>query len=174
MGRSSSKSPKTFLVLFLIALSLGFGCQKKEEPPKDKQIGTIPILSPAAFGKAVQAHKGHVLVVNFFTTWCEPCRKELPDLIKLARRYRSKGVDVIGVSLDKSGGRALRPFLEKINIPYPIYLASQSLMDTLKIDAIPATCFYNKHGKQVGPIIKGRIRYDILISKVETLLKIPD
>ncbi len=172
MGPLSNNSRACLLISILFALLVFSGCQKKEETPKKTQKDQIPILTPATFEKTIRSQKGNVLVVNFFTTWCEPCREELPELVSLARSYKSKGVVVIGISLDKGGTKVLRPFLEKIKIPYPIYLGNQALMDSLKIQAIPTTYFYDKKGTRVD-IVQGALTRERLAKKIEALLKAP-
>ena len=172
MELSRNKST-LFLTLFALFASLAMpGCQKKEKLDQKEEKSKIPILTPASFEKTIRAHKGHVIIVNFFTTWCEPCRKELPDLISLADDYKTNDVDIIGISLDKGGEKVLRPFLEKIKIPYPVYLGDQALMDTLKIQAIPTTCFYDKRGKRAD-IVQGALSREVLEKKIEALLKTP-
>ena len=160
-----------FLLILLIALGLA-GCQKQEDTSRKVQKSNIPVLNPASFEKTIAAHKGRVLVVNFFTTWCEPCRKELPELVSLANTYRPKGVDVIGVSLDKGGEKVLAPFLKKIKIPYPVYLGNEDLMASLKLHAIPTTYFYDKNGTRVETV-QGALTRERLAEKIDSLLRTP-
>ncbi len=165
----SSRSCRSLTLFSLIAVLVFIGCQKEGKTSQNKKI---TVLTPVTFEKTIQAHHGHILIVNFFATWCEPCRKELPDIISLSKEYASKGVDVIGISLDKNGTRVLRSFLERLKFPYPIYLGNQALMDTLKIQAIPMTYFYDRKGTRVKTLlgIVGRKR---LSSLIKALLKVP-
>ncbi len=173
MGHSSSRYPvRSLFFLLFLAFFISTGCQQKGETPSGKKGETIPILNPSKFDKMVTAHRGHVLIVNFFATWCEPCRDELPELISLANAYKAKGVDVIGISLDKGGEKVLQPFLKKIKIPYPVYLGNQALMDRLKIQAIPTTYIYDKEGKRVETA-QGALTQKALTQKIEALLKAP-
>ncbi len=161
---------KGFFLVLILVLALGIsGCQKAEKTPTPGRKGVIPLLSPASFKKTVRDHKGRVLIVNFFATWCEPCRRELPDLVSVATAYKSKGVDFIGVSLDRGGAKVLRPFLEKIKIPYPVYLGDQALMISLKIQAIPTTFFYDREGNRAGTFT-GLLSRQQLVERVEALL----
>ena len=74
--------------------------------------------------KAINAEMGHVVVVNFWATWCDPCVAEFPDLVKLDQAYRAKGVMVIAVSADmrKDVDRKVRPFLTKQHATFPQFL----------------------------------------------------
>jgi len=146
---------------FMIA---GGACQKKsKEPPAGK--AEVRILTEAGYQKILHAHRGHILVVNFFTTWCEPCRHELPHFVELSRSLKSKGVDFIGVSLDTTEKQVVAAFLGKIKIPYPVYLAAASFRNRLDIQAVPTTYFYNREGKRVL-IIQGGMSKERLLEKI--------
>ena len=76
--------------------------------------------------------QGHPLIVDFWATWCPPCRKEIPELNAIYKKYRSKGLVVLGVSVDKiqgDGVKSVRPFAEEFKIGYPILMADDSLVD---------------------------------------------
>jgi thiol-disulfide isomerase/thioredoxin len=69
-------------------------------------------------------YKGKVLLVNFWATWCPPCRKEIPYLIRLQEKYREKGFSVIGISLDEGGRRLVNKFISKLKVNYPVILGN--------------------------------------------------
>jgi thiol-disulfide isomerase/thioredoxin len=75
---------------------------------------------------ALAERPGEVLLVNFWATWCAPCRKEIPDLVKLQNELGPEGLTVIGISLDQQGEEVVTPFLDKYTgeeaINYPIVL----------------------------------------------------
>ena len=160
---------KSRLYTFLLSIFFFFSCQQNPQSPSSKAKPLIPVLNTRTFQKTLIDHRGHPLVVNFFTTWCEPCREELPDLISVSKIYKSKGVSFLAISLDKSGQKVLSPFLKKIAIPFPVYLGDQSLMDDLKIQAIPVTRIYNRKGKLIQ-IFKGRIKKSLLMRKLDQIL----
>jgi peroxiredoxin len=66
--------------------------------------------------------RGRVVVLNFWATWCPPCREEIPDLAAVHRSMESDGVMVVGVSVDAEGAAVVRPFIERMDVPYPILL----------------------------------------------------
>ena len=93
---------------------------------------------------------GHPLIVDFWATWCPPCRKEVPELNAIYRKYRSKGLVVLGLSVDKvqgDGVKSVRPFAQEFKISYPILMADDELVDAMDVDNIPTTLFINRKGK---------------------------
>jgi thiol-disulfide isomerase/thioredoxin len=108
--------------------------------------------------KAIAAYRGHVVVVNFWATWCGPCVAEFPDLVKLSRRYKNKGLVVMSVSADHKSDipTKVQPFLTAHKADFPAFLEQASDPEDF-IDAfdpkwqgeLPRTLIYDKHGKLV-------------------------
>jgi cytochrome c biogenesis protein CcmG/thiol:disulfide interchange protein DsbE len=83
------------------------------------------VLPSATDGKAVDSNtfKGKVLLVNFWATWCPPCRKEIPSLVALQGKYAAKGFSVIGISTDQGGSSLVAKFARKMNVNYPVVIS---------------------------------------------------
>lgn len=115
-------------------------------------------------GKTVSSAelKGKVIIANFWATWCPPCRAEIPDFVEFYNRTKSKGLEIIGFSVDAlTGGPAtadeIRPFVRMNRMTYPVVIASVKIVgDFDPGDAIPATFIIDREGrirhKQVGGI----------------------
>ncbi|MEO7166457.1 MAG: TlpA disulfide reductase family protein [Chthoniobacterales bacterium] len=104
-------------------------------------------------GKPVKLsdYKGKVILLNFWATWCPPCRDEIPDLIALQQRYAPQGLVVIGMSVDRGGAEMVRRFATKMGINYPVVMADQKTAASYgDFSAIPTSFFINRKGEIVG------------------------
>ena len=98
---------------------------------------------------------GRIVVLNFWATWCAPCRKEIPDLVRIQQRYGIYGVQVIGASVDEDGDRdAVETFARRRKINFPVWLgATTAQMEGLDLGvALPATVVIDRDGRVVERI----------------------
>lgn len=92
--------------------------------------------------------RGKVVVVNFFATWCGPCRLEIPELVDIYNQNKKKGLIILGVSLDmEKAPFVLKGFIRDMKIPYPILIGTQEVAERYEISGIPTTVVINKEGK---------------------------
>ncbi len=110
------------------------------EPAPRVTIGKkIPAFSlPSLAGSEVSssALEGQMVVLNFWATWCQPCLKEIPELIELSKDERFA---VVGIALDTEGERAVRPFVERMGMDYTILLGDQEIFQGMGGYSIPYT-----------------------------------
>ena len=112
-----------------------------------------------------------IIVLNFWATWCGPCQQEIPMLVKEQAQYKDRGVQVIGVSLDKrSDEDKVRAFVAKYHIDFPIWVGgSGDDVDRWKLGpAVPATAFI-QDGNIVGRV-EGEMRQPSFEHRIEWLL----
>jgi len=106
---------------------------------------------------SLKSLKGKVVLVNFWATWCPPCRKELPDLQGLFDKYKEQGLVVLAIS-DEDKAK-VQPFVEDRKITYPILLDSgRKVEESLGVEGIPKTFIYDREGKLVARAIDMRTR----------------
>lgn len=93
-------------------------------------------------------HKGQVVILNVWATWCPPCRKEIPGFIDIQKQMRDKSVLFVGVSVDEKGWKVVRPFAKKLGINYPIVVDDGTVrLKYGPLRGIPTTFIINKKGK---------------------------
>jgi thiol-disulfide isomerase/thioredoxin len=91
--------------------------------------------------------KGKVVLLDFWATWCGPCRESIPHLIHLYKTYRESGFEIIGISLDKGDPQVVRNFAKSLEIPYPIVIGPEKVMRDYKVTKIPTSFLIDKEGK---------------------------
>lgn len=112
----------------------------------------------------LDAHRGEVVLVNYWATWCPPCRAETPGLVRLAEQYKQQGLVVVGVSLDEDTG-VVRPFVEEYKVSYPILLPPDRAGLSEVVDSLPTSMLYDRQGRLAkryeGAVSEATFRTDI-------------
>ena len=120
----------------------------------------------------LQDYRGHIVVLNFWATWCAPCTQEMPLLARTAEQYRSRGVTFVGASLDDSKTAKNVPgFVNEYQVAFPVWVgATGDNLDRFGLgDAVPATVIIDQDGHIVARVL-GEIRKDELVDWLEWLL----
>ena len=101
---------------------------------------------------ALTAYRGDWLVVNFWATWCAPCRKEMPQLDALARRYQGRGVKVIALSVDRGGAEKPEKFLNELGVAHltRLYDPSYKAARAAALIGLPTTLLISPQGQEIG------------------------
>jgi thiol-disulfide isomerase/thioredoxin len=156
------------------ALALLAGCGETKPIPVD-QVQVAPVNAEDVL-RVVRAPGARVVLVNMWATWCGPCQEEFPDLLKLARRYQSKGLRVVLVSNDDATDlAAVKKFLADNGVDFPAYLKAQKDNEFVNgIDpqwdgALPATFIYDGAGK-LKDYWQGESSYSQFEQKVKEVL----
>jgi thiol-disulfide isomerase/thioredoxin len=128
---------------------------------------------------SLEALRGRVVLVNFWATWCEPCREEFPSLSRLATAYRAKGLTVLGVSTDLASQMpGVEKFLAAQNASFPNYRKKSGGDDQDFIDAVdrawggdlPFTVLYGRDGRK-AKVLAGQQSYASFESEIQKLLR---
>jgi len=126
---------------FLMPLVLWFCCMPSFAGATESPgMGAMLLLSE------ISQHKGKVVVLNFFATWCAPCQEEIPRLVNLRRHYPVDKVTILGISLDEDQA-LVPPFVGKYGINYPVRMASMDVLRMFKIRSVPHNTVYDVTGR---------------------------
>ena len=136
----------------------------------DPRDFTLPFLSGGS--AALSAYRGKVVILNFWATWCPPCRAEMPSMETLYQRFKDQGLEILAVD---SGEEILtvRQFIRRNGYTFPVMLDRDSrVSDTYGIQAIPTTYILDREGKIIGSIV-GSLSWDNprVIAAIDALLK---
>jgi peroxiredoxin len=94
--------------------------------------------------------KGKVVLLDFWATWCGPCKIEIPWFIEFQRQYKDQGFTVIGVSLDEGGWADIRPFMDEMKMNYPVLLGNDEMTEPFGgIEVLPTTFLIDRQGRIV-------------------------
>ena len=116
-------------------------------------------------------YRGKVVLVNFWATWCPPCRKEIPDLIRLQREYRSRGLQVVGITYPPQKLAEVRRFVRRMKVNYPVALGTKDMMLRFsRSDILPMTIVIGTDGL-IRDIIEGILLPEEFEQKIKPLLE---
>lgn len=182
---------KIILVLILSSIAL-FGCEKETAEETDKEISNkeampnkeVELTNDGALqkapafslesteGKKVQLsdYQGKIVLLDFWATWCGPCRRGIPDLVSLQKQYKDDLV-VIGISLDQQTKPDVVPFMKQYGINYPIVYGNRDIVKNYgNIQSIPTSFVIDKSGNVVDMHV-GLVDKSVYEKTINKLLK---
>jgi thiol-disulfide isomerase/thioredoxin len=152
------------LSLLTALLTLSASAQSTKKAPelnlKDLQGRSIKLSD----------YRGKIVLINFWATWCVPCRTEIPELIKMQRQYRNQGLRLVGVTYPPQTPAQVRRFIRKTRVNYPIVLGTEStksLFDDSEV--LPISVVVDSQGN-IRDVIKGVLYPEEFEQKIKPLL----
>ncbi len=186
--RNSGKARRIGLILLVAVVVAAVVAQRSRlAGPKPRAAATpSPAAAPGVKVKDLEGHdvtleqfKGKVVLVNFWATWCEPCRIEIPWFVEFQEKYGPRGFTVLGVAMDDEGKSVVEPFVKKeefdldgrkVKINYPILLGNDALAEQLGgLIGLPTTVVISRDGKVVKRFL-GLVSHDVVVRQIEALL----
>jgi peroxiredoxin len=119
-------------------------------PKPAKEAPDFMVRTPDDREMRLSDFRGKVVFLNFWATWCEPCREEMPAMEHLHRTYKDRGLVVLAVSLDSQGASVVRPFVKQLKLTFPIGLDPRmAIRERYGVWAVPSTFIVDRAGKRV-------------------------
>jgi thiol-disulfide isomerase/thioredoxin len=151
--------------LLLVVLCIGISAQTGPKAP--------PLKLRDLQGRALRLrdYKGKVVLVNFWATWCPPCRTEMPELMKWQREYRTRGLQIIGITYPPHSLKEVRRFVRSLRVNYPVAVGTKAtkLLFTAS-ETLPLTVIINRAGN-VSEVIEGVVFPEEFDAKIKPLLE---
>jgi peroxiredoxin len=137
------------LIVFSLSLlfSLVLSCSSGDVSRKENVAPDFSLRALDGREVRLSEYHGKIVILDFWATWCKPCRLELPHFIELYKEFSQDDLEIIGVSLDRTGSRELAAFIKEWNIPYVVVLGTgQVVQDYGGIRGIPTTFVIDREG----------------------------
>lgn len=121
----------------------------------DHAVGLVmpPFSLKDADGQTVHAsdYKGKVVLLDFWATWCGPCKIEIPWFIDFQREFKDQGLAVVGVSMDEDGWKVIKPYVQNMKMNYRVLLGDDAVSTAYGgLDSLPTTLLIDRQGKIAG------------------------
>jgi len=169
------RNPLALVVVAIVAAAMlyfGFHMARRSGPaPRITKSGPAPDFTLQSLdGNTMRLSdlKGKAVLLNFWATWCSPCKIEMPWFIELQKQYGSQGLQIVGVAMDDSSKEDIAKFAKDMGVNYPVLLGKEEVGDAYGgVPALPETFFIGRDGKIVDKIIglKGKSEIEDSIKK---------
>jgi thiol-disulfide isomerase/thioredoxin len=169
--QGGGRNPLALVVVALVAAAMlyfGFHMARRSGSQPSAYMGkstAAPDFTLESLdGKNVRLSdlRGKAVLLNFWATWCGPCKIETPWLVELQKQYGSQGLQVIGVAMDDSGKDDIEKFAKDMGVNYPVLLGKEAVGEAYGgVPALPESFFIGRNGKIVDRIIGLKARGEI-------------
>ncbi len=154
------------LVVFLLVLP--FACKG---PTNASELPLVQLVDLDGKPVNLSQFQGKPLIINFWATWCGPCRFEIPMLNELHKKYASSDLVIVGISTDEAGAEVVKQFIKDVPIQYKNYLKGEDTEEKFGgIWGLPTNFFYDRKGKQVAKAFGLQPR-DFFEEKIREILR---
>jgi len=156
---------KDLLAAALVIVALLSGCTSKEKDAASAGAPDFTLQDLSGKKVSLAGLKGSVVLVEFWATWCPPCRTSIPALEKLHRAYAGKGLAILAVSMDEGSWDEVRAFCSEHHITYTVLQGTEQVSTKYAVRMIPATYLVDRQGtiqkRYLGEMNEERIEKDI-------------
>ena len=158
-------------LLLISGLVVGCSSAPKAQQHLDRKPAANFTLSDASGAKvALSDYKGKVVLLNFWATWCGPCKVEIPWFMEFNKTYKDRGLAVVGVSLDDDGWKSVKPYLAQKKIDYTVVVGNDAVSKSYgDVDSLPTTFIIDQDGR-IAFMHTGLVSKDTYEKEIQSLL----
>ena len=143
------------LAMVVMVAGIVFGPDSLYAAPRNGQAApSFKVSTTSGQQVSLESYRGRVLVLDFFATWCKPCRASIPHLVEMNRKYGQQGLNVLGMSADEDGEKVVKAFADKNHMSYPVALAGESTLVDFGVRSVPVMFVIDKKGR-VAEVFRG-------------------
>ena len=143
----------------------------KPAPRLGRPAPDFTLTDSAGSPVKLSAFKGKVVLLDFWATWCDGCKVEIPWYVEFQNKYRNNGLAAIGVSMDDDGWKSVKPFLEEHKLNYAVVIGNQDLASRYGgLPSLPMTLLIGRDGK-IAESHAGMVDKDAFEKKIKALLQ---
>lgn len=168
-------------ILLATALAIGLiSCAKTSEPEGSAKLKAEHTRNEAADFALEDANgqtlklsdlRGKVVLLNFWATWCGPCKIEIPWFVEMEREFKDQGFAVLGVSMDEDGWKAVKPFMQDMKVNYRMVLGTEEMAQLYGgVEALPTSFILDRNGK-VASVHMGVVSRKVFEEEIRVLLE---
>jgi peroxiredoxin len=138
---------KRYIIPAIVVMALAAGCTDKGAQPGSLAAPDFTLQDMSGKTVKLSDQRGKVVLLEFWATWCPPCRAAVPGLEQLHKAYKDKGLVVLAVSMDQGGWDEVKSFVAEQHITYTVLKATDAVAEQYQVRSIPMTLILNKEGK---------------------------
>ena len=158
------------LVIFSAVFALA-QTEKPQQPAERRAVPNLVLTTLEGDEWSLEKHRGSIVLLNFWATWCQPCRVEKPMLVKLSDEYERSGLKVAGVALNEDGPELIKKFVAEYKIDYPTLIPPAD-SPLRSIENLPNTLLIDREGRLVKKYV-GAVPESVLRDDIEKLVREP-
>jgi cytochrome c biogenesis protein CcmG, thiol:disulfide interchange protein DsbE len=152
----------------LVALAWHFGARQSGGITPEGSRKMMPAIALEQVGGGMwrlEEHRGQVVLINYWATWCGPCREEMPGLVRLVRERGPMGLAVVGVSIDEGDRGKVKAFADGFGVNYPVAFPEEMSQMAMGMEGVPTTVLVDRQGRvaktYVGAVSERDFRTDV-------------